>query len=79
MGDGLDVGCLVVPISLKNSDVVKLQQHLRMLLKWQTSHFIGVLRRYGKHDSSLAQVQCKTLHRQMRFPHRVALCDFDAS
>ena len=77
-GDGLNVGRLVVPVGLKNGNVLQLQQHFGMLLKRLARHLVGVLRRHGQHDSSLAQVQASRCTARCASPVASPLRDLDA-
>jgi hypothetical protein len=49
-----------------------------MLEKRLAGHFVGVLRRDGKHDAAAAQIESKALDGKVRFSARIALGNGDA-
>ena len=56
----------------------KLQQHLWMLFERGTRNLVGILRRYGQHNSTLAQIESHTLHSKMGLAGSVSLGNLDA-
>jgi len=62
-----------LPVRLEHRNVFQREKHFGVLLKRFSSHKVGVLRRDGKHNATLPQIQREALNGPVGLTERIPL------